>query len=140
MPFQCLQFSRKNELKILNFCLSLLGRHFAFIFWENWKRQKSPFEINWLLILSPARFHKIFKYDMVRSLTWTINVTYLSNFWPNLNLVCKKISMRPNFCKYCKSDEWMTTFSRDIKYLFLGKSFICKFSRAVHTAVFLRIF
>ena len=41
----------KNELENVNFYPSLLsrGRIFLFVFWENWKNQKSPFEINWPL-------------------------------------------------------------------------------------------
>ena len=40
----------KNELENVNFCPSLLGQTFFVRFWENWKKTKSPFEINWPLV------------------------------------------------------------------------------------------
>ena len=43
MSFWCLQFFRKTNLKILIFYLS-------FVFWKNWKKQKSLVETNWLLV------------------------------------------------------------------------------------------
>ena len=39
----------KNELKIFNFCPSLLGQKFFVRFLEELKKTKSPFEINWPL-------------------------------------------------------------------------------------------
>ena len=46
----------KNELEKFNFCPSLLGQNFFVIFLEEWKnKSKSPFEINWSLVISFVR-------------------------------------------------------------------------------------
>ena len=41
--------SQKTNLKMLIFALAW-GRTFLFVFWENWKNKKSPFDINWPLV------------------------------------------------------------------------------------------
>ena len=47
--FYRLQSSQKTNLKMLIFALAYYGRNFSFVFWENWKQTKRPFEINWPL-------------------------------------------------------------------------------------------
>ena len=51
--FLCPQFSQKNELENVNFCLSLLGQKFFVHFLGELKKPKSPFSIydNQLLIM-----------------------------------------------------------------------------------------
>ena len=44
MPFWCLQFSQKMNLKTQIFALA-----YSFIFWENWKKTKCLFVIDWPL-------------------------------------------------------------------------------------------
>ena len=48
--FWCFQFSQKTNLKTQIFALAYLGGNFSFIFWENWKKSKFPFEIKWPLL------------------------------------------------------------------------------------------
>ena len=46
----CFQIFQKTRLKFFYFfALAYWGRNFSFAFWENWKKPKFSFQINWPL-------------------------------------------------------------------------------------------
>ena len=48
--FSVFNSPKKTNLKTKSFILDYWGRNFLFVFWENWKKQKCPYEINWPLL------------------------------------------------------------------------------------------
>ena len=55
MTFGCLWFSQKTNLKSQFFALAYWGKIFSFVFWENWRKEKWTFEINWPLVGADVR-------------------------------------------------------------------------------------
>ena len=114
----------KNDLKILISALAYWGRNLAFVFFEELKKPKRHFKINWLLeIVKKCQnqstmmadhsirtksffFEKIVHFDLSSTFFFTFSqYDYKPNYWFNQHRLWKPPNRK--FCALCEMILWL---------------------------------